>query len=231
LTNLFERFKVQPTIDRMGFFYFDESIHVRGGFIVGAFVYDDRDLTPAVFESLAKAGLQPKIDEFKSSAKMRSQPEQAKAREHLRDLLNAVRTGLVVVPGARRESLGDEAIAGLAKILKKNQLDLVPHKIFIDQGIMVSDAVGETFCNGPGKLSELHLKQDSKLIGGIQLADLAAHSMSVMLLEQLVKGDVVQKSQNSYLLPLEIVVRRDYASESKIRYSWNPPSCNDSGAR
>ena len=204
----------------MGFFYFDESIHVRGGFIVGAFVYDDRDLTPAVFESLAKAGLQPKIDEFKSSAKMRSQPEQAKAREHLRDLLNAVRTGLVVVPGARRESLGDEAIAGLAKILKKNQLDLVPHKIFIDQGIMVSDAVGETFCNGPGKLSELHLKQDSKLIGGIQLADLAAHSMSVMLLEQLgLIKKMVKAGENSGYDP-ELDIELGFELWASLRYSF-----------
>jgi len=69
---------------------------------------------------------------------MISQPEQAKAREHLCGLLNAVSTGIVVVPAARRESLGDETIAGLAKILQKNQLDIVPHKVFVDQGITVS---------------------------------------------------------------------------------------------
>ena len=205
---------------RMGFFYFDESIHERGGFIVGAFVYDGRDLTTVVFEALSEAGLQPEIDEFKSSAKMISQPEQAKAREHLCGLLNAVSTGIVVVPAARRESLGDEAIAGLAKILQKNQLDIVPHKLFVDQGIAVSDAVRETFGDGPGKLCELHLNQDSKLIGGIQLADLAAHSMSVMLLEQLgLVKKMVKAGDNSGYDP-ELDIELGFELWASLRYSF-----------
>ena len=204
----------------MGFFYFDESIHERAGFIVGAFIYKERDLTPTVFEALSEAGLQSKIDEFKSSAKMTSLPEQVKAREHLRSILNAVSTGIVIVPAARRESLGDEAITGLAKILKKNKLDVVPHKVFVDQGITVSDAVRETFGNGPGKLCKLHLNQDSRLIGGIQLADLVAHSMSVMLLEQLgLVKKMVKAGENSGYDP-ELDIELGFELWASLRYSF-----------
>ena len=46
---------------------------------------------------------------------------------------------------------------------------------------------------------------------------LPAKAGQVILVSPRVDGDVVQKYQNGYLLPLEIVVRKDYASESKIR--------------
>jgi hypothetical protein len=204
----------------MGFFYFDESIHDRAGFILGAFVYKDRDLTPTVFEALAEAGLQPKIDEFKSSAKMTSLAEQAKARKHLRGILSGVSTGVVVAPAARRESLGDEAITGLAKILKKNKLEVVPHEVFVDQGIKISDAVRKTFGDGPGRLCKLHSNQDSRLIGGIQVADLAAHSMGVMLLEQigLVKK-MVKAGENSGYDP-NLDIELGFELWASLRYSF-----------
>lgn len=204
----------------MGFFYFDESIHERAGFIVGAFIYKDRDLTPTVFKALAEAGLRPKIDEFKSSSKMTSLPGQLKARDNLRSTLNTVSTGVVIVPAARRGSLGDEAIAGLGKILKQNELDVVAHEVFVDQGITVSDIVGKTFGNGPGKLCKLHLNQDSKLIGGIQLADLAAHSMSVMLLEQLgLVKKMVKAGENSGYDP-ELDIELGFELWASLRYSF-----------
>ena len=54
----------------MGFFYLDESIHEKAGFIIGAFVYHKTDITPLVFAALAEVGLRPGIHEFKSGARM-----------------------------------------------------------------------------------------------------------------------------------------------------------------
>ena len=51
----------------MGFFYFDESIHERAAFILGAFVYSPNDLSAAVAAALSSVGLQAGKDEFKSS--------------------------------------------------------------------------------------------------------------------------------------------------------------------
>src|SRR5690349_12035111 len=104
----------------MGFFYFDESIQERGGFIIGAIVYSDTDLTPAVFKALSAVGLIPRTDEFKSGSRMSSQPRQSKVRDLLSDLLQSVKTGLVVVPSAHRDRLGHEALVGLSKILRAN---------------------------------------------------------------------------------------------------------------
>ena len=79
----------------MGFFYFDESIQQRAGFMIGAFVYSDTDLTTAVFEGIAAARLRPGVDEFKSGMRMDGRPEHAAARESLRELLQRTRVGLV----------------------------------------------------------------------------------------------------------------------------------------
>ncbi|MFH0777999.1 MAG: hypothetical protein V2A71_05135 [Candidatus Eisenbacteria bacterium] len=56
----------------MGFFYFDESIHDRAGFILGAWVCSQSDLTPVVNKAIAEAGLQPGMHEFKSGARRES---------------------------------------------------------------------------------------------------------------------------------------------------------------
>lgn len=169
----------------MGFFYFDESIQQRAGFILGAFVYSETDLTPPVFEALASAGLRPGVDEFKSGARMDRRPEQASARGSLRGLLQNVRIGLVVVPAAGRTELGAELLVGLEKIIRANVLTTAAHRVHIDEGIAVKSALSTAFGSRIGVPCEILSDQDSKLVGGIQLADLAAHSMGVMLLEHL----------------------------------------------
>lgn len=204
----------------MGFFYFDESIHEKDGFIIGAFIYYRADITPSVFGALTEVGLRPGIDEFKSSAKMAAVPEQIKARGRLRCLLDGVSTGIVVIPSAEREKLGDEAILGLGKILQANDLLVKLHQVFLDQGISVTGAALEIFRKGPGRLCEVHVNQDSKVIGGIQLADLAAHSMSVMLLEQMgLFKKMVKAGGNSGYDP-ELEIELGFELWASLRYSF-----------
>lgn len=167
----------------MGFFYFDESIQRRAGFIIGAFVYSEKDLTPSVFEVLERAGLVPGMDEFKSGARMHGRPEHVNAREGLRGLLQRVRLGLIVVPADDRDNLGSEAIAGLEKIIRANELTTSNHRVYLDEGVTATPELVESFRARIGVPFEVFLNQDSKSVGGIQLADLAAHSMGVMLLE------------------------------------------------
>jgi hypothetical protein len=100
----------------MGFFYFDESIHPKAKFTLGAFVYAERDLDEAVAEALRQSGLTPRIDEFKSSALMDRSPQQACARKHLRLVVHdRCRIGIVVVPDSPRQLLGCEAFCGLRR--------------------------------------------------------------------------------------------------------------------
>ena len=170
----------------MGFFYFDESIQHRAGFIVGAFVYSKTDLTPAVFKAISDAGLEPRVDEFKSGARMDMRPEQVKARAGLRRILQTLRIGLAVVPVSTRSSLGTEALFALEKIIVANWLVASGHQVYFDEGIAVDpDMTAGLLGARVGVPCHVFLNQDSRLVGGIQVADLVAHSMGVMLLEHL----------------------------------------------
>ncbi|MBI4005672.1 MAG: hypothetical protein HY356_03290 [Gammaproteobacteria bacterium] len=204
----------------MGFFYFDESIQEKAGFIVGAFVYSKYDITPVVFDALAEAGLVPTVDEFKSGARMAANPEQAKARAFLRGLLMEVKTGIVVIPAADRPRLGNEALAGLAKILSAHTLANEPHHVFVDESIAVDISSMQAFRSGIGSVCEVHLDQDSRTIGGIQLADLAAHSMGVMLLEQQgLLRKMVKAGENSGYDP-DLDIELGFELWASLRYSF-----------
>src|ERR1700746_3468359 len=90
----------------MGFFYFDESIHPNGKFALGALAYAEHDLQEVVAEALREAGMAPRIDEFKSGARMDRSPAQRCAREHLRSIVRGhCRIGIVVAPHLPGNSL------------------------------------------------------------------------------------------------------------------------------
>lgn len=204
----------------MGYFYFDESIREKGGFIVGAFVYAKADVTPAVFEALEKVGLRPGADEFKSGARMGLHPEQVAARELLGELLGRTRIGVLVVPASDRRRVGLEVLVLLRKILQANALLDSRHEVFVDAGIEVDAASLMTFRHGAGSQCELHLGQDSRLVGGIQLADLVAHSLGVMMLEQ---QGIVRKSvkagENSGYSP-DLDVELGFKLWASLRHSF-----------
>ena len=169
----------------MGFFYFDESIQQRAGFISGAFVYSETGLTAAVFKAISDAGLEPRVDEFKSGARMDRRPDQVKARTGLRRILQNLRIGLTVVPVSARRTLGTEALVALEKIILANGLVTSRHKVYFDEGISVDPDMIAGLGARVGVPCAVFINQDSKLVGGIQVADLAAHMMGVMLLAHL----------------------------------------------
>lgn len=111
-------------------FFFDESIHERGGFVLGAYVYGP-DPTIAVDAALRAAGLHPGKDEFKSSSKMSEHPEQQILRTELRRVLGwDYSYAVVVVPASERHSLGREALLGLDKVCRANGLHAMPQAAF-----------------------------------------------------------------------------------------------------
>jgi hypothetical protein len=179
----------------MSTFYFDESIHDRGEFILGAYVYGP-DPDSQVTEAMRRCGLQPDCHEFKSSARMDEHPEQAALRRELRGLLTAnYRIGVLVSPSSARLDLGRETLLGLDKIVRANRLASAKPRIFLDQGIFASadDALELADRIGVSQVCEVHPEQDSRQVKGIQLADLVAHTCSTMLLETL--GLVTKKAK------------------------------------
>jgi hypothetical protein len=172
----------------MGYFYFDESIHERAGFILGAFVFGAEDPDPDIVAGIRRCGLDPLTDEFKSSVRMDDNPKQVQLREALqRTLRYGFRLGVVVVPSAERSNLGREALLGLTKIISANDLTTERHEAHFDEGVFSSKQEGDRLARaiGSDRYCELQFRQDSRLVRGLQLADLVAHTCATMLLETL----------------------------------------------
>ena len=172
----------------MGFFYFDESIHPRANFSIGAFAYSEELLDLVVGDALRQSGLIPGVHEVKSGARMDNNPDQAKARSLLKSVINShCRIGLVVAPHHPRQLLGQEAIIGLDKILSTSGIQAAMHEVFFDQGIFDSVCAGETVAQRSSgcKNCNFHFEQDSRKVMGLQVADLIAHMCATMLLAEL----------------------------------------------
>lgn len=169
----------------MGYFYFDESIHERGKFILGAFVYCKNDLTQQVYDKIESVGLRPKYDEFKSSYIMDKGGKYPELRAELRSMFIDVKIGLVIGPIDERKCFGNYALKGLEKIIVNNDMNKDSHDVYFDQGIMFQN--NNTLLNSFSQKYNLNIynNQDSKIVAGLQMADLAAHTLSIMLLETL----------------------------------------------
>jgi hypothetical protein len=203
----------------VGFFYFDESIRERGGFILGAFIYSKTDLSLAVSDALAAAGLQPRKDEYKSRFLDADMPERTVLRNHLYTLLEKVKVGATIVPATQPRSVGDEALLALTKILVANSLADTSHRAFFDEGITFGRAGIENF-RKRFPACQINEAQDSRLVGGIQAADLAAHTMGTMLLEEqgLVSKQIKAGEYSGYLPEMELPL--GFKLWSILRYSF-----------
>lgn len=164
----------------MGQFYVDDSVHNEAGFIIGACVYTETDLTVEINNIIKKHGYDETVFEHKSGASYSKDLNKMKVRDDLKALLiHQCKLGIVVIPSDRREELGFECIKGIKAFIHYNNLEGA-NDIYFDQGHFTSiQKAGtvieaENFAN-----SNFILEQDSKVIKGIQLADLAAHIASI----------------------------------------------------
>jgi hypothetical protein len=166
-------------------FYFDESIHPRGGFILGAYVFGP-DPAPRVTAALRSVGLDPDTDEFKSSARMTERPALQALRGELQQILYPdYRYGVVVTADSDRVALGKEALVGLNKICRANGIS--SETAYFDRGIFTSTTRAEQITQSLGisDICEVRPEQDSRVVKGLQLADLVAHTCATMLLDAL----------------------------------------------
>ncbi len=166
----------------MSYCYFDESIRDRGGFIVGALVVSDRDLSPFIAEEWARLDLNPESDEYKSSNPKNGNELGVAQRRVVAQLLHESKLGLVVVPRGDRERLGEYCTGLLTQLIETGSIAKGEHSLYLDAGIPVSAAHLERL--GQMEVS-VAMQCDSKKVGGIQVADHAAHALGGMLLEEM----------------------------------------------
>jgi hypothetical protein len=218
----------------MGFFYFDESIHPKGKFALGCFVYSETSLESPVSNALFESGLVPKVDEFKSGARMDRNPKQARARELLKETIyKQCGIGVVIAPDSPRKVLGAEAPLGLRKILSTIKFRSKSHEVFFDKGIfeneskakLQADQIPSTCppCN-------FHFEQDSVQVPGLQVADLVAHTCAMMLLAQLgLLTKTVKAGENSGYNPdLDLPLAFGFWAGLRCKFFAAPPPPMDS---
>jgi len=218
----------------MGFFYFDESIHPRGKFALGSFVYSETSLDSWVSNALMEGGLIPRVDEFKSGAYMDRNPKQARARELLKEVISKqCGIGVVVAPDSPRELLGVEAPLGLTKILSTIKFRSKTHEVFFDKGIFEGETDGRLqAAKVPASCSlcNFHFEQDSVQVLGLQVADLVAHTCAMMLLSQLglLKKTVRAGENSGYNPDLGIELGFELWAGVRDRFFAAPPPPIDS---
>ncbi len=175
----------------VGKFFFDESIHDRGEFILGAFVYAPEFDSNLVNAALRRAGLTPGQDEFKSSARMENARGLVRLRDELLGIVHGhTKIAVLVCPAAERHLLWEASLHALLSIIRANGLEGTPHEVTCTSMRVVhlcQPARAQELVNELGLSPQCvcYLNADSKSLPGLQLADLTAHTCSTMLLEQL----------------------------------------------
>lgn len=161
----------------MSMLYVDESIHVRGNFIVIAAVYSPLSLDHPVFDALSHSGFAPKVDEFKSSMLMNDRLAAQDLRSRLRYLLfEKCKVGVAICPVDERRNLMLWADSLIHHMVNSNSIPA--GTIYLDAGI-------EGMRGKPPIGWAINANCDSRVVGGIQVADCAAHMIGVLLLSQM----------------------------------------------
>lgn len=211
-----------------GFVYYDDSKHPEADFYLGAFIYSEKDLNNEISEFISSCGPDPEKDEFKSRLRMDQNPEQKELRKYLKRLISDIKISLVISPP--NESGFKIATSQAINIfIKNNQEDIkFPLNIFLDQGIYKkgNDEDFKTIKSSfDPDLIDLKIEQDSKKIKGIQLADLVAHTCSIMMKESLGLISKTIKAGNNSGYDPDADINLGFEMWAGIRYNFfaTPP--------
>src|SRR6202049_88846 len=119
--------------------FVDESIQSSLGFVVIAFVFSTGRFDQAVARTLREAGLTPHKDEFKSSARMDTNPRMRAARDGLLSLAGSKARVAVFFGNYRgRRELGKHSLQALQSTLVRNGIRPSRLKVYFDQDIFPS---------------------------------------------------------------------------------------------
>lgn len=184
----------------MGAFYVDDSVHDEAGFIIGACVYINDEIEEEIKEIVTRNNQNPNTWEYKSNANYSKNPELIQIRSELKDLLiQKCKVGIVVLPRERRKELGKECLLALKQFIDSNGLSDVTD-VYIDQGMFTSIKKTDEYIHSLGFVDgiKFHAEQNSLVIRGIQLADLSAHLLSIMLKDAMgLVNKMVKAGENS----------------------------------
>ncbi len=185
-----------------------------------------------ISEFISSCGLDPEKDEFKSRFRMDQNPEQKELREYLKRLISEIKISLVISPPNENEFKIATSKA-IIMFIEKNQEEIkLPLKIFLDQGIYKNENDEDyktTISSLDSNLIDHKIEQDSKKIKGIQLADLVAHTCSIIMKESLGLINKTVKAGNNSGYDPDTDINLGFEMWTGIRYNFFaiPPSHPD----
>lgn len=207
----------------MGTFYFDDTVQNIGEFVLGGLIYSKEGLNERVSNALLKHGFIPGQDEYKSGIYMRTNHKMAELREELHKILsNYTQIAVAVLPLTERKSLGIAGLHLLSKVISNNCLGDGPHSAYFDESMFNSDKEMSKTIEELGALKSVTFygEQDSKLVLGLQLADLVAHTCGLMLRDSLgLLKKTVKAGEDSGYDP-ELEINLGFALWARIRYCF-----------
>ena len=172
--------------------YVDESVQNDSGFVATAFVFAGPAFEGEAERVLREAGLSPRKDELKSSARMDLDPRMRSARGAALNLAGSSARVAVFFGPCNRSTIGKQSLQALQAVLLRNVLATVPLEVHFDEDIFptVEEAIRLQKLFRILAPVRIHPREDSRLVLGIQIADVVAHSFG-----QIVKAEISGNSK------------------------------------
>jgi hypothetical protein len=153
--------------------FVDESIQQDLGYICVGFAYCSELPDSIINQAIARAGLVPGVDEYKSGYRMIGSGTRIALRNSISDLvLEKCKIGVYIAAIEERSVLGKAIIDTVMRIVNVNKLEK-PQELFVDEGITLKYQVPQYI--------QLTSNCDSRKVPGIQLADFVAYHCSYLL--------------------------------------------------
>lgn len=102
--------------------YVDESVHAESGFVTTSFVFGSSSLEDAVARVLEQAGLTPREEELKSSARMDADSRMRAARDAALGLARSSARIAIFVGPYDRSTIGKQCLQALQSVILRNGL-------------------------------------------------------------------------------------------------------------
>lgn len=172
--------------------YVDESVHEKSGFVATALVFGAPSLESDVARALEEAGLSPRDQELKSSARMDADPRMRAARDAILCLAGSSTRIAVFIGPYDRCTIGKHCLQALQSVLLRNGLTSSCLDVYFDEDIFASASEAERLQPLFRALQNvrIHPRENSRLVLGIQVADVVAHSFG-----QIVKAEMSGESK------------------------------------
>lgn len=161
--------------------YFDESLRDGGGLIAGALIVSDIDLTTIVHERWRALGFDPIQFEYKSRGD-KTGLEARVLRDEVHAFLEWAQVAIVICPLEDRRNLGVHAVSLATQLASTGCIGPGPHVLYLDQGIKVAN---RDLARAEALHIQVLVEQDSRVVGGLQVADHVSHLLGTLLLERM----------------------------------------------